>query len=562
MRSNRRGTQLSLRRKAREQHIKQRVRKLSSQNPAATASQSHSAQPTVDQIPKYVANAMQSESLERRLSGVRSLRELLSRERNPPSERVAQSGVVPVIVALLDDHENADIQCEAAWCVTNLASSTSSTVTQLVELGAIEKSVAMFRHHIARRPQNEETLEMAIWALGNISGENKAMCSRMVATGFIESLVSAMPALRRSSQGIAVWTISNVTRTVNPLPRPLSKRLVPAMKQLLRDSRDPRDSDVVSHILWTLCYLSSSGGDSLCRTLSMMVEDAVAVLAEESNKFQRALSGPNGAATVAANVMDHSLYKPALRFLGNILSGTDELTQCVLDAGYLDVIRPFVDHLGSAQKKEMIWSLSNILAGSPVQIEALLNKQHLVVSIIRAANDGTLAVKKEAAWCLGNATVDATQSQIKRLAEFGSIEALCGMLKPSNEITDRFVRIIVEALDAFLRVHGTSGFNPYLNVVEECGGLDFLEDRQADCSLSEDTYDGIVNLMKKYWNEDVFGNGGAEEFALRDQQRLTAVVDDATNTFKFGCGAKGGGQAAVGQNGLHCNGGPAMVYRF
>jgi len=243
----------------------------------------------------------------------------------------------------------------------------------------------------------------------------------------------------------------------------------------------------------------------------------------------------------AALAMNDHIYRPCLRFLGNILSGPDELTQIVIDAGYLDVIQPFADHFCATQRKEMIWSLSNILAGSHQQIEAVLSRKHLIKSIISAAHCDRLCVRREACWCICNATVDAISEQKKQLADAGAITALCTILNPANDLNEEQLVIMVEGLDGFLSVYGQGSYNPYMDQVEESNGLDYLEDRQADPKLGEASYQAIVDLVQKYWGDKdnlVEDAWQGEEHVLKD--KLVAKVDENTNQFAFGSGSGAG----------------------
>jgi len=315
-----------------------------------------------------------------------------------------------------------------------------------------------------------------------------------------------------------------------------------------------------------------------------VVGDMIRLLADEAQKYERTLAlkqaqrqkaeemfkyktnggaqqRPKNIIIEAQQAMDYSVYKPCLRFIGNVLSGPDALTQVVLDAGYLDVMEPFMNHFCTAQRKEIIWSLSNILAGSVQQIEAVLSRDSLVRGLIDATSSGTQSIQQEATWCLGNATVDAVSTQIKKLADYGAIEALCKLLSPAYDLPEKHIEIIVEALDAFMKIYGTDGYNPYADRVEENMGLDYLEDRQADERISEDVYNAIVVLMKKYWGNDDFEAGNVEEFALSDQ--LAAEVDTTTNTFKFGCGGNVENMSILGNSGHRSNQeGVGAVYQF
>ena len=67
---------------------------------------------------------------------LRGFRRLLSLEKESPVRQCIDSGAVPLIVEFLLRHESTDLQFEAAWVLTNIASSSDETAI-IVECGAI-----------------------------------------------------------------------------------------------------------------------------------------------------------------------------------------------------------------------------------------------------------------------------------------------------------------------------------------------------------------------------------------------------------------------------------------
>ena len=58
------------------------------------------------------------------LGAVKDLRRLLSVERNPPVDLIINAGALPYFVAFLTNNEYPMLQFEAAWALTNIASTS------------------------------------------------------------------------------------------------------------------------------------------------------------------------------------------------------------------------------------------------------------------------------------------------------------------------------------------------------------------------------------------------------------------------------------------------------
>jgi importin subunit alpha-6/7 len=156
-----------------------------------------------------------------------------------------------------------------------------------------------------------------------------------------------------------------------------------------------------------------------------------------------------GVAPDLVRLLGHSqtqVVSPALRTLGNLVSGDDSQTQAVLDAGAL-VMMPAL--LGSAKKsirKETCWLLSNVAAGNHNQISTLTHTKGVLPMVMNQLLSGEWEVKREAAWVVSNIATGGNRTHIQQLVESGAIKPLCNLLDVQE------VKVVDVTLDAIAAV--------------------------------------------------------------------------------------------------------------
>jgi len=129
---------------------------------------------------------------------------------------------------------------------------------------------------------------------------------------------------------------------------------------------------------------------------------------------------------------------------------------------------------------------------------------HLFEYAIQLAMDGQdAAVRKEAIWVLSNAAMSATAEQIDQMTKMGAVQALCSAFAGTHD--SGMVKCALDALEMYFKAGERrqdieGGENIYCHIVEECKGVDKLEDLQEDENV--EVYTKAVNILSTYFNTE------------------------------------------------------------
>jgi len=79
---------------------------------------------------------------------------------------------------------------------------------------------------------------------------------------------------------------------------------------------------------------------------------------------------------------------PALRCLGNIVTGDDTQTQTVINSGALEALGHLLASAKEGVRKEACWMISNVTAGSVGQVGCVL-RAGLIPGVVSILQSGT-----------------------------------------------------------------------------------------------------------------------------------------------------------------------------
>jgi importin subunit alpha-1 len=264
------------------------------------------------------------------------------------------------------------------------------------------------------------------------------------------------------------------------------------------------DDEILIDACWAISYLSDGSNDKIQAVI-------------ESGVCRRLVDLLMHGST--------SVQTPALRSVGNIVTGDDLQTQVVIASGALPALLSLLSSAKDGIRKEACWTISNVTAGSPPQIQAVIDA-NIIPPLINILSNADFKTRKEACWAISNATSGGLQKpeQIRYLVTQGCIKPLCDLL---TMMDNKIIQVALDGLDNILKIGeidkqaaGPGAVNQYALYVEEAGGMITIHNLQQHDNL--EIYKKAFNIMDKYFPDE-------EEDAA-----ISAPSVDASGAFAVG----------------------------
>ncbi|KAJ6235500.1 importin subunit alpha-4 [Anaeramoeba flamelloides] len=455
--------------------------------------------PTIEELPELV-KGVNSNDLTTIKKSTQLIRKMLSVEDDPPVNKVLQTNLISTFVSFLEGNDQF-LQFESAWILSNICSGEHEECEYVVDLGVIP----IFNKLL--KSEDPNILEQSCWALSNISGdcieyrdlilEQKGVIDNLI--NIIKSPSSNLDIIQNTN-----WCLSNLCRGK---PRPKFTKVckaIPIFAHLINQNHQ----QLVIDACWGLSYLSDGNDLNINSVINAgVVPKMVEFLGSNNPKIQT----------------------PALRVIGNIVTGDFEQTQRVMETDILDKLYTLISHQRNQIKKEACWVLSNITAGTENQIQQVIDSDILKQLIIVMQTSNRL-VRQEAVWVLSNAIYGGSNEQIIYCAQQGCLDEFIYFLDSHGS---RTLKICLEAIAKILQIgevqaERNSEQNLVIQMIETLGGVEKIE--KLTNHKSKVIYKLAENIYETYFFEEESDEDDEEDSEFENYNDYDQQEIDNTST--------------------------------
>jgi hypothetical protein len=321
------------------------------------------------------------------LDALVQIRCIVSVTGSPHNERIIhQPNLVPRLVQLMQ-HTDPQMQLEAFWCITNLASTTTEHVQILLSHQVAPTLVR------GLQSTHEAVCKQSLWALENIAVDSTMGRDAVLAAGVFEEIqrlciLDAQTTMTVSNLVVLRW-MSSLLRSIMQVKPYVEFSVLEPMIPVLRALLGIHDNEVTENVANALVSICTPEHPPNCmrRTKALLGSGIIPLLVARLDVQHL---------PVQTAILQACIY---------ITTCGDYETQALIDVGIIPVLMRLLHHPEAIVRRRSASVLSNVAAGTHPQIQTMVEHPAFATQVAAMlAHEPSSGVKCELIWIIQNAT--------------------------------------------------------------------------------------------------------------------------------------------------------------
>ena len=400
---------------------------------------------------------------------INALRHLITTGYESILRTTVEIGLVPILIDLLSDSSDTLVY-NALWCLTNISAGEHELVEKVMEAGVLLALPALLES------ESVEMVDQTVWTLCNLAGDCVKYRDAIVNLNFPEKVrkLINLSQYERLMPSI-VWFFANICR-FQPPPGQETVRM--SLEVALRCFEScPKPLALLDACI--ICEKATFAGHS-------DIIDLVHALHLSSYLAKHTRS------------IDRIVAMEALKAYTNLLLGTEQQTERLLEGGVLELLETLLETQAQEVRREVMWGLSNVAAGTLQQARRLV--QHRIFpKLVEELSCSTFSIKREAIIAILNLGGQHDLSITLALVASNVLPILLDAL----EIQDCNLQLtLIEGLRCIMQLClAYQELEDGVKSFEELGGLGKVE-RLASTENSQ-VYRAVENLLSELYGHTI-----------------------------------------------------------
>ena len=378
-------------------------------------------------------------------------------------------GYLDIIIKALDTQDESLLK-EICQFLINLTTAKSEYCIEMMKIGLLDILIKIIENY------SDDIQFFSIWCIRNLSNSCSDICNYLLSINYQHKIYELLQYKNKMNSHlyILLGEFSKYIIDLNEI-----ERIANIFGEAIINNNNNPDDTFIS-AFWGIFNLTTH--DSFKIDGIFNIKGLIDAIIENSMNN------------------DPKIALPCYKIIGNIASSTTVHTQRLLDHDVLKSIQVCMKSYNKKIRKEVFFSLSNIVAGVAEQIQRVFDFDGLVKESIQGLIDDKMEVRDEAWHVFKNISMANNKDFLLKLVDYGVALVIPQAL--DREDSPEILKLALDFCERLLLAGDIEKFNTIVPIFSATNCFEAISKKAYHLNSSiSDKAESIIVSFYKYYNE-------------------------------------------------------------